>query len=68
MRLLLESESLLANEAAFSLVNSMSSEGRTVLISALFPGNLSISKFMEFFYQIIMLKKILGQMTDASIM
>ncbi len=64
MRLLLESEGLLANEAAFSLVNSMSTAGRTVLISALFPGKLSISKKLEFFYQIIILKKISGQITE----
>jgi len=38
MRLLLESDGLLATEAAYSLVNSMNAEGRTALISALFPG------------------------------
>lgn len=38
MRLLLESEGLLATEAAYSLVGSMNREGRTALISALFPG------------------------------
>ena len=38
MRLLLESDGLLATEAATSLVNSMTPEGRSALISALFPG------------------------------
>ncbi|KAG0581078.1 hypothetical protein M758_4G227600 [Ceratodon purpureus] len=38
MRLLLESEGLLASEAAHSLVNSMSPDGRSALISALFPA------------------------------
>jgi len=45
--LLLESEGLLANEAAFSLVNSMSTEGRTVLISALFPATGQAVDFFE---------------------
>lgn len=47
MRLLLESEGLLANEAAFSLVNSMSTEGRTALISALFPATQQAVDFFE---------------------
>ena len=38
MRSLLESESLLASKAANSLVDSMTPEGRSALISALFPG------------------------------
>ena len=39
MRLLLESrEGLLSSEAAHSLVNSISLEGRSALVSALFPG------------------------------
>lgn len=52
MRLLLESENLLATEAAYSLVNSMSPEGRNALVSALFPGKLFANLVLGF-YQIV---------------
>lgn len=53
MRLLLESEGLLATEAAYSLVNCMSPEGRTALISALFPGKQCANLIFMGFYQIV---------------
>jgi len=47
MRLLLESEGLLAHEAAHSLVNSLDSGGRTALISALFPATEQAVDYFE---------------------